>query len=56
METYNVWTQRPPIKDGDEFVANLRFAGLVQAENGSDAIREAKRKNMSLAPIVAVKQ
>lgn len=51
---YTVYHQRPPKRDEDtdNYRANLREVGTVEAADGIEAIRIAKAKRMSPWPIV----
>lgn len=42
MKKYNVYEQRRPIREGDEYLANLVRVGAVEAIDGSEAIDLAR--------------
>lgn len=52
MPKFNVWNQLPGKRVGDEYVANFRHMGIVEARNESEAMRIAKARGLSRAPIV----
>ena len=52
---FDVWEQKKPkhIKGTDDWKANLQIAGQVEADDGIEAIKIAKRRRLARWPIVS---